>query len=86
MGGQDPERRGRHAIEAARLAYGARLRRFEFGARLVGEARDRIEVDAGQNQPLVAPEGFDIGDLALQIDVVFRIDLKMDRDPWVNGR
>ena len=43
-------------------------------------------IDIGQDQPLVAPEGIDVGGLALQIDVVFGIDLEMGGDGWVNGR
>lgn len=62
------------------------MRRLELGAGLIGETGDRIEINAGQDQPFVTPEGFDVSDLALQIDIVFGIDLKMDGDPLVNGR
>ena len=86
MGGQNPERGRRHAVEATGLTHGTRLRRLELGAGFVGKAGDSIEIAAGQDQALVPPEGFDVRDLTLQIDVVFGIDLQMDRDRWVNGR
>ena len=34
----------------------------------------------------LAPEGVDVGGLTLQIDIVFGIDLEVDRDRRVNGR
>ena len=86
IGRQDPECCRRQAIEPARLPYGARPRGLSFGAGLVGEPGHVGIIDIGQDQPLVAPEGIDVGGLALEIDVVFRVDLEMDRDRWVNGR
>ena len=59
---------------------------FELRTGLVGKPGDRAVIDISENQPFVASERIDVRDLALEIDVVFRIDLKMDRDRWVNGR
>jgi hypothetical protein len=86
MGGQDAQSGGRHPVETTGLTYRARLRHLELGAGFIGKAGDGVEIHAGQNQTFVTPEGFDVGDLALQIDIVFRVDLEMDSDPWVNGR
>jgi len=81
MSGQDTECGGRYAVETTGLTHRARLRRLELGPGLIGKTGDRVEVGAGQNQSFVAPEGFDVSDLALQIDIVFGIDLEMDGDP-----
>src|SRR6267154_985708 len=83
---QDAERGRGHAIEPTRLPHRPRSRGFELGAGFVGEARYRPVIDIAEDQPLVAAEGFDVGGLALEIDIVLGIDLEMDRDRWVNGR
>src|SRR6185437_1286530 len=54
--------------------------------RLVGKPGYGRVLDVGQDQSLVTAEGLDVGDLALEVDVVFGIDLQMHRDRWVNGR
>ena len=81
MGGQDAECGGRYAVEPASLPHCARSRCLEFSTGFIGKTGDRIEIDASQNQSFVAPEGFDVGDLTLQIDIVFGIDVEMDGDP-----
>ena len=86
IGRQNSERRRRQAVEPARLPYGSRPRGLEFCTGLVRKAGDIGVVDIGQNQSLVAPEGIDIGGLALEVDVVFRIDLEVDRYRGLNGR
>lgn len=86
IGRENSQSRGRQTIEPARLPHGARPRRFKLGARLVGEPGHLGIVDIGQNQPFVAPEGVNVSGLALQIDIVFGVDLQMDRNRWVNGR
>ena len=58
----------------------------KFRTGLIGKSGHHGVVDVAENQALVAAEGFDIRHLALEIDVVFCIDLEMHHDPWVNGR
>ena len=81
-----PKRCRRQAVEPARLPHRARSRRLQLRAGLVGKPGHVGVVDIGQDQPLVATEGIDVGGLALEIDIVFGVDLEMDRDRWVNGR
>src|SRR3569832_1390997 len=86
MSGENAERRRSHPVEPTCLTHGMRLSRLELDAGLIRKAGHRIEIDAGQNQTFIPPEGLNVRDLALQIDVVFRIDLQMDGDTRVNSR
>src|SRR5439155_2576465 len=70
IGRENSQRCRRQTIEPARLPDRPRPRRFEFGACLVREPGDIRIVDIGQDQALVAPEGIDVGRLALEIDIV----------------
>jgi len=77
-----PECRARpgHAVQATRLPHRTRSRRFEFGTGFVGQPGYRGIVHVGEDQTLVAAERIDIGGLALEIDIIFGVDLDMGRD------
>src|ERR1700742_757400 len=79
IGRQDTQCGRRQAIEAARLPYRARSGLLQLRARLIGESWYVGVVDIGQDQSFVAAERIDVRGLALQIDVVFGVDLQVDR-------
>src|SRR6185295_15541601 len=78
ISGQDTQRCRCHPIDPAGLPHGPRLMRAKLGARFIGEPRYLAVVNAGQDQALVAAEGVDVGSLALEIDVVLGVGLKVD--------
>src|SRR5690242_8211140 len=86
IGGKDTERSRRHAVDPARLPDSPGPLGLELGADLVGEAGHETVINVAQHHAFIASEGVDIGSLALEVDIVFRIDFQMDRNRWVNGR
>ena len=78
--GENSERRGRHPVEPTGLPDGPRPRRPKLAAHLVREASHETVVNITKHEAFVAAEGVDVGSLALQIDIVFCIDLEMAGD------
>src|SRR6267154_5677948 len=85
IGRKDAECGRGQAVEPTRLPHGARPGRRKLRARLIGKAGHASIIDIGQDQSLVAPEGIDVGSLALEVDVIFGVDLEVDGDRWING-
>ena len=83
---QDAQRGGRHAIKATRLTDGQRPRGSQLPTDLVGESGHQTVVDITKDERFIAPEGIDVGDLALEVNVVLGIDFEMCRDALINRR
>src|SRR5262245_20756455 len=64
---QNSERRRGHAVEPTRLPHGSWPSGLEFCTGLVRETGHVGIIDIGQDQAFVAPEGVDIGGLALEV-------------------
>src|SRR3984893_13534728 len=75
---QKRQRRRRDAIDAAGMPNGARPVCLQLMSDLVGQSRQRRIVEVvGQSDAFIAAIGFDVGGLAAEIDLVFRLDFEL---------
>src|SRR6202035_5748799 len=81
MRDQERQRRRRDAIDTTGVTNGARPMHFQLVADLIGQSRQRRIVEiVGQGNAFIAAIRFDVAGLAAEINVVFRIDLKLFGD------
>src|SRR4051812_26725834 len=80
IGRQDTQRRRSHCVNPPSLPHRPRPRGFEFCAGLVGKSWHQAVIDPGEDQSLIATERVDVRGLAPEVDVVFGVDLEMNRD------
>src|SRR6202140_4666964 len=78
MRDQERQRCRRDAVDAAGVANGARPMHFQLVSDLVGQSRQcRIVQIVRQSDAFIAAIGLNVGSLAAEIDLVFRVDLEL---------
>ena len=81
MGSKERQCGRRDAVDAPGMADSPRPMRLQLMADLVRETGHGGIVDiVSKNEAFVAPIGIDVGGLAAEIDLVFRVDFELPRD------